>query len=61
MTLDDLPDWVSANDLALYDITPADVRRLCPHARERTGLDGSPCWHRYDLGPLFDEEGGDLP
>ena len=61
MTLDDLADWVCAADLETFDITPEDVRRVCPHASERTALDGSPCWHRSDLGPLFGEEGSEVP
>lgn len=52
MNLADLPEYLTAADLTVYDLTSEDVRHRCPHAVEYTGLDGSPCWCRDDLEPL---------
>ena len=56
MTLDDLPDYVSEQDLASFGFDAEDVRRLCPGAVEYQALDGSPCWSRDDLAPLFRDQ-----
>jgi hypothetical protein len=42
-------DYVTADQL---DLTPEEVRRLCPHAVEYVALDGQPCWARPDLDGL---------
>jgi hypothetical protein len=53
LTLDNLPDYVTAADLEPYGITPEDVRQLCPLAIEY-GHPSAPYWHRDDLAPLLD-------
>ena len=47
--------YVTAADLAAYDLTVEDVRRRCPWAVEYTALDGRPCWRREGLTPLLGE------
>jgi len=56
MNLDDLPDYLTADDLELLGVTVEDVRRLDPQPMEYIGLDGRPCWRRDDLAELL---GGD--
>jgi hypothetical protein len=56
MTLDELPDYVSADDLEPIEITPEDVRRRRRGAVELVALDGLPCWPRDDLASLFEAE-----
>jgi hypothetical protein len=58
MNLDDLPDYLAADDLEPFGITPEDVRRRCPGAVEY-GSANAPYWHREDLAPLFGPEGGE--
>jgi hypothetical protein len=53
MTLDDLPEYLKASDLAPYGFTTEDVRRLCQGAVEYVALDGSPCWRREYIAPLL--------
>jgi hypothetical protein len=40
-------DYLSAGQI---DLTPAEVRALCPWAVQLVALDGSPCWSAEDLG-----------
>ena len=60
MTLNKLPEFLAAEDLEVYGITLADVRRRCPGAVE-LGPPHAPYWHRDDLAPLLMEpvEGDD--
>jgi hypothetical protein len=58
MTLDDLPDFVSLDDLVEgYDFNRADVARRCPGAVEYGPAD-APYYHRDDLAGLCDPERG---
>jgi hypothetical protein len=56
---DDGADYITAAELADYDLTPQDVRRRSPWAVECTALDGSPCWVRDDLIELLNQGGGE--
>jgi hypothetical protein len=58
MRLDDHPDYLTANDLALDGITLEEVRRLDPPPVEYTALDGGPCWCREEL---VEVERGNVP
>jgi hypothetical protein len=61
MTLDDLPDFPSADDLACFGFSPEDVARRCPHA-VWYGTANASYWDCNDLEPLTrEEEGGDEP
>lgn len=59
MKFDDLPDWLSADDLELLGLSPDEIRDDYPHASERTALDGSRCWHRDELTARMPIGGGD--
>jgi len=43
---------LTLDDLQACGVSRTDVYRHCPHAVERIGLDGRPCWSRDDLAPL---------
>lgn len=53
MTLDDLPEYITAANLERIGLTLEDVPCLCPWAVERYTLDGSACWSREDLASLL--------
>jgi hypothetical protein len=46
---DDLPEYLTADDLDALGVTVEDVRRLDPQPVEYTSLDGRPCWRRDEL------------
>lgn len=52
---------ITLADLEAAGLTAADLRRRCPDAVERVGLDGRPCWLRTDLGALLPGRGEDRP
>jgi hypothetical protein len=52
MTLNGLPEYLTAADLEAYGMTSEDERRRCPGAVEY-GPANSPYWHRNDLAPLL--------
>jgi hypothetical protein len=43
VNFDDLPNYLTADDLESFDITVEDIRRLEPQPVEYVGLDGRPC------------------
>jgi hypothetical protein len=55
-----LLDYVTPDGLVDHGLTPADMRRCCPHAVEYSALHGGPCWLWADLTPLLAETGGAL-
>jgi hypothetical protein len=54
VTIDDLPDYLTADDLETRGITVEDVRRLDPPPVEHTGHGRRPCWRRDDLAELLE-------
>jgi hypothetical protein len=58
VSLDDLPEYLTADDLEALGITVKDIRRLNPQPVEYTALDGRPCWRRDELAELLGEGDG---
>jgi hypothetical protein len=50
---DNLPDYLTADDLEVLGITAEDVHRLDPAPVEYTGHGDQPCLRRDDLAELL--------
>jgi hypothetical protein len=54
VSTDDLPDFLTADDLEALAITVEDIRRLDPQPVEYVALGDRPCWRRDDLAELLE-------